>query len=113
MLPDGAMSVDIFGLPQDVVGVELWFRVSVSPEDIISTVGALLQASVPGHIEEGMEWFSENMTQIGAEQMVAEQAGTERNIERRGELPSAYLTLISVPEINQVFFSIDAERDAW
>ena len=65
----------IFVPPQDVEGVELWFRVSVSPEDIISTVDALLRGSVPGHSEEGMEWFSENMTQIGGDQMVAEQAG--------------------------------------
>ena len=100
MLPNGDITIEIFGPANRVEAVELWFRGSAPTHAVLRSTETLIETVIPKQQEQGTEWF------LNAMELMGEQ-GTEKLQARLGDM---YLTLQLVPSLKSVFFSIDSEQ---
>ena len=100
-LPNADITIDIFGPPDRVEAVEVWFRHGApASRNIPLLVEALVATIIPEQEAQSMSWFRDSLESI-------EQTGEQKQQTSEGAM---YLTLQWVENLNQYFFSIDEER---
>ena len=99
MLPNSDIPVDLFGPSDNLQATEMWFRPRIQADLILTTVDILIAATIPHRQEQANDWFDYalgRMVQTGDHEQVAQIGGV-------------YLTMIYVPDLDKVFFSVDVE----
>ena len=100
MLPNGDVTIDIFGPADQVEAVELWFRIDMEPlRPASGAMEVLFKTMSPEAWADGVNWFIGNVGSLDST--------GEDNIQTT--LGQWYLTLQFLPKLRQVFFSIDLE----
>lgn len=100
MLPNGDVSVDIYGPTDQVEAVELWFRIEMEPlHPATGAIETILKALTPNEWIDGLNWF---VASVGS----LDKTGKDKV---QATLGQWYLTVQYVPTLRQIFFSIDAE----
>ena len=100
MLPNGEISVDMFGQAAALEAVELWFSVDAPAENSYRVIEALVGTFVPDRQEEGFQWVLDSVGVIA-----------EGDIEKvQTSIGGMYLTLQLVPNLRSFFLSLDTEQ---
>ena len=100
-LPNADITIDIFGPPDRVEAVEVWFRHGApASRNIPLLVESLVATIIPGQQVQSTLWFRNSLNSM------------EPTVEQKQQtyIEGMYLTLQFAPKLNQYFFSIDIEK---
>ena len=96
MLPNGDISIDIFGIPRRTQAIELWFRIPGSGQ-MGDVAQAALQIMSPEEWRDGLRWMGDRIDYLNP-------TGQRKERSTLGDLR---LALQYSAKTNRVFFSID------